>query len=307
METTRQWLEDLGLARYADVFEDNALELDLVRDLSDSDLEKLGVFLMGHRKKLLRAIGSLATASFDGNAAGAPMAQPAQFATIQEAPPSSQTARATGERRQLTVMFCDLVGSTELSTRFDPEDLQEIIRAYQRTCAIAIEQYGGYIAKYMGDGLLVYFGYPQAHENDAEGAARTGLGIVAAMADLNFDIGARMGVDLSVRIGIDTGLVVVGDIVGEAGAEEASVTGETPNVAARLQALAEPDQVVIGRLTRELVGDMFACEDLGEHSLRGIAEPVRAWLVLHESDANANIGDSPVGAKLPLVGRQEPD
>ena len=158
--------------------------------------------------------------------------------------------RAEAERRQLTVMFCDLVGSTSLSAQFDPEDLREIIRAYQAACADAIAAYGGYVAKYLGDGVLVYFGYPQAHGNDAERAVRAGLGIVEAVAKIGAVNEQLRGPQLSVRVGINTGLVVVGDLIGEGAAEQASVVGETPNVAARLQELADPKQVVIGPLTR---------------------------------------------------------
>jgi class 3 adenylate cyclase/predicted ATPase len=218
---------------------------------------------------------------------------------------ASSPAYAEAERRQLTVLFCDLVGSTELSTRFDPEDLREVIRAYQGACAKVIAKYDGFIAKYMGDGVMVYFGYPQAHEDDAERAARAGLGIIEAIADLDTTYAPTRDVNFAVRVGIDTGLVVVGDIVGENAAEEASVVGETPNKAARLQALANPNQVVIGPLTRELSGEVFAYEDLGEHHLKGIAEPVRAWHVAGESAAESRYEAKHVGAGLPLVGRQE--
>ena len=297
MSDVVRWLEELGLGRYAETFAENDVDLDVLPDLGEGDLEKLGVSL-GHRKKLLRAIAALADVG------------PRQSDTVEPTPdtdgvsPRADTP-SEAERRQLTVMFCDLVGSTELSTRFDPEDLQEVIRAYQDACAKVIAEYDGYIAKFMGDGVLVYFGWPRAHENDAARAARTGLGIVEAMTGLGSAQASPREVELAVRVGIDTGLVVVGDIVGEGTAEEASVVGETPNVAARLLALAEPNQVVIGPLTRELIGRAFACEDLGAHRLKGIAEPVRAWRVVGAGDIDSGYEAGRLEGGLPLVGRQE--
>ena len=280
-----QWLERIGLAKYAPLFAENEVDFDVLLDLTEQDIKDLGIPL-GPRKKLMKAIAAL-----DGAAAFA-------------APPDvAHASRAEAERRQLTVMFCDLVGSTELSTRFDPEDLREIIRAYQDVCTRVIAQYDGYIAKYLGDGVLVYFGYPQAHENDAERAARAGLGIVAAVANLGTADEAWRGVNLAVRVGINTGLVVVGDIIGEGAAEQASVVGETPNIAARLQGLAGPNQVVIGPLTRELVGDVFACEDCGAKAIAGIADPVPVWRVLRE---RTGVPERSSEARTgPLIGRQE--
>ncbi len=213
----------------------------------------------------------------------------------------TETRPAEGARRQLTVMFCDLAGSTELSTRLDPEDLSELIGSYQNTCARVIDQYDGYIAKFMGDGILIYFGYPQAHENDADRALRTGLGIVEAMAEFNAALGEG-GIALAVRIGIATGLVVVGETLGEGAAEEKAVVGETPNLAARLQGLAPLYDVVIGPATRVLVGEEFDLEDLGAHRLKGIAEPVPAWRVVGLRDAEARRRGRAV---LPLVGRDD--
>ncbi len=293
-----QWLEGLGLSKYSALFAENEVDLEVLPDLTEQDLKDLDIPL-GHRKKLMKAIAALSEGASTADHEAAPDAA--------SPPAHAEATHAEAERRQLTVMFCDLVGSTELSTRFDPEDLQEMIRAYQEACAKVIAEYNGYIAKFMGDGVLVYFGYPQAHENDAERAARSGLGVVEAVAGLGTAQAPLRGVELAVRVGIDTGLVVVGDMVGEGAAEEASVVGETPNVAARLQALAQPNQVVIGQLTRELIGEAFACEDLGAHHLKGIAEPVRAWRVLGEGDVDAD-GDyeaKRVGGGLPLVGRQE--
>jgi class 3 adenylate cyclase len=215
------------------------------------------------------------------------------------------TPSSHSERRQLTVMFCDLVGSTALSTRLDPEELQDLIRAFQDRCAGAITRFDGFIARYMGDGMLVYFGFPRAHEDDPGRAVLAGLAIVAAIADLNRDLRAKNDVDLSVRVGIATGQVVVGDIVGEGAAAESTVVGETPNLAARLQGIAQPNQVVISSNTHGLLGCQFECEDLGAQSLKGLSASVTAWRVVAEKDLDAEtVADVSAGA-MPLVGRQE--
>jgi class 3 adenylate cyclase len=217
----------------------------------------------------------------------------------------AEPTRTDAERRQLTVMFCDLVGSTALSTSLDPEDLREVITAFQNRCREAIQPYQGFIARYMGDGMLVYFGYPQAHEEDAERAARAGLEIVRSMAALNSDVGDAYGLELAVRVGVTTGPVVVGDIIGEGAAEEAAVVGETPNLAARLQGVAQPNQLVIGPVTRRLVGELFELEDRGVHELKGISEPVRVWRVVSEREVEGRFEAGHMGGGLPLVGRQE--
>jgi class 3 adenylate cyclase len=204
------------------------------------------------------------------------------------------------ERRQLTVLFCDLVSSTELSARLDPEDLREVIAAYHRAVAETVSGFEGFVAKYMGDGVLAYFGYPQAHEDDAERAVRAGLGVIDAVA--------RLGVNsakLQARIGIATGLVVVGDLIGEGSAQEQSVVGETPNLAARLRALAESDQVVIAAGTRRLVGNLFEYRDLGAVEVKGIAAPVPAWQVLRQSVVASRFEALRGSALTPLVGRDE--
>jgi class 3 adenylate cyclase/predicted ATPase len=219
--------------------------------------------------------------------------------------PDKTALEHEAERRQLTVMFCDLVGSTALSTKLDPEDMREVITSFQDKCRQAIRQYGGFIARYMGDGMLVYFGYPQAHEDDAERAVRAGLAIVRSMAELNVEIGKRYEVVLAVRVGVATGLVVVGDIVGEGAAEEAAVVGETPNLAARLQGVAEPNQVVVASVTHQLLGALFEHEDLGKHELKGITQPVQVWRVTAEREVESRYEAKRVGARLPLVGRQE--
>lgn len=217
---------------------------------------------------------------------------------------SPEQALPGGERRHLTVMFCDLAGSTELSTRLDPEDLQDVIRGYQDTVTKIIEEFGGFIAKYMGDGVLVYFGYPRAHEDDPERAVRAGLGILEALPALNSTVGAAKRIELGVRVGIATGLVVVGDIVGEGTAEEKSVVGKTPNLAARLQGLAPPNGIVISPETRQLTGDVFDYKDLGTYELKGFAEPVAAWQVLGESTADSLFEVAPSGALSQIVGRE---
>jgi class 3 adenylate cyclase len=231
------------------------------------------------------------------------LAQPARSGS--SPPKPAEPTRTDAERRQLTVMFCDLVGSTALSTRLDPEDLREVITAFQNRCREAIQRYQGFIARYMGDGMLVYFGYPQAHEDDAERAARAGLEIVQSMAALNAGVGKVYGLELAVRVGVTTGPVVVGDIIGEGAAEEAAVVGETPNLAARLQGIAQPNQIVIGPVTRHLVGELFELEDCGTHELKGISEPVSVWRVVSEREVESRFQARRVGGGLPLVGRQE--
>src|SRR5690349_6923064 len=204
------------------------------------------------------------------------------------------------ERRQLTVMFCDLVGSTELSSRLDPEDLREVIAAYHRAVAGVVTGFDGFVAKYMGDGVLVYFGYPRAHEDDAERAIRAGLCLTDAVGRLDLK-----SVKLNMRVGIATGLVLVGDLIGEGSAQEQSVVGETPNLAARLQALAEPDAVVIAAATRRLVGDLFEYRDLGAVEVKGIAAPVPAWQVLRPSVVESRFEALRGSALTRLVGRDE--
>ena len=252
------WLRSLGLGQYEALFRANEIDADILPELTDVDLEKLGVPL-GHRKRLLRAIAGLAAA---------------ETLTVPSAS-TGVTPPDAAERRQLTVMFCDLVGSTALSVRFDPEELREEIRAYQNAVSGVVARYDGFIAKFMGDGVLAYFGYPRAHEDDAERAVRAGLEIAAVVARLE----TRGTEPLAARIGIATGLVVVGDLVGEGSAQEQAVVGETPNLAARLQALAEPGQIVLAGATRRLIGDLFRLRDLGRQAVKGFTEPVEAFAV----------------------------
>jgi class 3 adenylate cyclase len=279
------WLQSLGFDRYEPLFRENEIDWEVLPKLTSEDLKEMGVVAIGHRRKLLAAIAAL-----DAEMPAAP-----ETAASHDAP-----APAEAERRQLTVMFCDLVGSTELAARLDPEDLREIITGYHRAVADEVRSFDGFVAKYMGDGILVYFGYPQAHENDAEHAVRAGLGIVAAVSRLDIK-----SVKLQARVGIATGLVVVGDLIGAGSAQEQSVVGETPNLAARLQALAEPDAVVIAASTRRLVGDLFEFRDLGAVEVKGIVEPVPAWQVLRPS-AVASRFEALRGSGLTrLVGRDE--
>jgi class 3 adenylate cyclase/predicted ATPase len=279
------WLQGLGLERYVPAFLENRIEADILPSLTVEDLKDLGVTLVGDRRRLLDAIAALGAAV---PPAATPVAAP-------DAP-----APAEAERRQLTVMFCDLVGSTALASRLDPEDLREVIGAYHRAVAGVVAGFDGFVAKYMGDGVLVYFGYPRAHEDDAERAVRAGLGVIDAVGRLD-----AKSAQLKARVGIATGLVVVGDLIGEGSAQEQSVVGETPNLAARLQALAEPDAVVIAAGTRRLVGDLFECRDIGTVEVKGIAEPVSAWQVLRPSVVASRFEALRGSALTPLVGRDE--
>jgi len=283
MQPIAEWLEKLGLGQYAQRFAENGIDLSVLQDLTDQDLREVGV-LLGHRRKILRAIAELA-------------GRPGTPQLKEEPVPKPQDA---AERRQLTVMFCDLVGSTALSARLDPEDLRGIIASYHRCCTELIERNGGFVAKYVGDGVLAYFGYPQAHEHDAERAVQAGLALVEGLPKLD----TAACVPLQMRVGIATGLVVVGDLIGAGAAQEQAVVGETPNLAARLQALAEPAAVVIAASTRRLTGGLFDYRDLGTTALKGFAENVPAWQVLGASTIESRF-EAMRTAMTPLVGRDE--
>ena len=284
MPKIQEWLASLGLSEYADRFVENDIDISVLRDLTDQHLKDLGVSL-GHRLKMLRAIRELDEAS---------PATPSPAAASRPSPLDS------AERRQLTVMFCDLVGSTSLSVGRDPEDLRELISRYQRAVAETVQREGGFVAKYMGDGLLVYFGWPRADEADAERAARAGLAVVEAIR-----ANATPGPRFSVRIGIATGLAVVGDLIGEGAAREQAVIGETPNLAARLQSAAEPDTVVIDSASRTLIGTMFECRSIGPLLLKGWREPVSAWTV-EAAAAVQSRSEALYGRALtPLIGRDD--
>ena len=280
------WLRSLGLEQYEATFRDNAIDDSVLPDLTDQDLEKLGI-LLGHRRKLLRAIANIdATAQTASSAVGATVA-------VDVSP------RDTAERRQVTVMFSDLVGSTALSARMDPEDLREVISAYQKCVAETVQRFDGFVAKYMGDGVLVYFGYPQAHEDDAERAVRAGLELVAAVG------GLKTHASLQTRVGIATGLVVVGDLIGSGASQEQAIVGETPNLAARLQGIAEPNGVVIAESTRRLVGNLFELNDHGSQELRGIAGSVKAWAALRPASVESRFDALHATGLTELVGREE--
>jgi class 3 adenylate cyclase/predicted ATPase len=282
MQQIADWLKMLGMSEYAERFAESDIDTSVLRDLTDQDLKELGVSL-GHRRKMLRAIAELA-----GNAPTSP--QP---------PLTESKPQDTAERRQVTVMFSDLVGSTALSANMDPEDLREVISAYQKCVAETVRRFGGFVAKYMGDGVLIYFGYPQAHEDDAERAVRAGLELVAA-------VGAnKSSVSLQTRVGIATGLVVVGDLIGSGEAQERGIVGETPNLAARLQGVAEPNMVVIAEGTRKLLANLFELHDLGAKELKGIAGPVRAFAALRASAAEGHFEAMHGNGLTALIGREE--
>ena len=258
-----QWLQDLGLPNYAVLFREQAIDADVLPSLTDADFEKLGLPL-GHRKKLLTAI-----------------------AALQAAPSSTAMRRPShAERRQLTVMFVDLVGSTSLCTRLDPEDMRETLTAYQNAVAGEIARFEGNLAKFMGDGVLAYFGWPSAHEDEAERAVTASLAIVEAVDRLQ----SPDGRPLAARVGIATGLVVVGDLLGTGAAQEEAVVGDTPNLAARLQVMAGSGEVVVAEQTRRLIGGLFEAEDLGLCELRGF-------------ESRSRLGESPAGARRRAASR----
>ena len=280
------WLRDLGLERYAQAFCDAEVTPEVLAELTDADLRELGLPL-GPRKAVLKAIRDLA---------GPPAAEAARA----EAGLMSIPVPPRAERRQLTVMFVDLVGSTALSARLDPEEMGKVLRAYQDAVAGEVLRWEGHVAKFMGDGVLAYFGWPKAHEDEAERAVRAGLAVIEVVGDLL----TPTGEPLAARVGIATGLVVVGELVGEGGAREEAVVGETPNLAARLQGIAPAGAVVVGEATRRLLGGLFALEDLGARVLKGIAEPVRAFRVVGENPVEDRFGARQTGGVLPLVGRE---
>jgi class 3 adenylate cyclase/predicted ATPase len=273
------WLRSLGLERYEATFRDNEIDDAVLSSLTSEDLKDLGIGIVGHRRKLLNAIAALRAAAVG----------PAAL---------DVAARDYAERRHVTVMFSDLVGSTALSARMDPEDLREVMTAYQRCVAETVHRFGGFVARYMGDGALIYFGYPQAHEDDAERAIVAGLELVSAVTAL------AATVVLQTRIGIATGLVVVGDLIGSGDAQERGIVGETPNLAARLQALARPNTVVIAEGTRKLLGDLFEFEDLGAQELKGIGQ-VHAYEVLRASAIASRFEALHATGLTALVGREE--
>jgi class 3 adenylate cyclase len=263
----RDWLRRLGLDQYEAAFRRNEIDEAILPKLTAEDLKDLGVSIVGHRRKFLEAIAALRT-----DEGGKP-------SSVDEASTSRSGVgpEDRAERRQVTVMFSDLVGTTALSGRMDPEDLREVISAYQNCVGESVRRFGRLCREVHGDGVLIYFGYPQAHEDDAERSVRAGLDLVAEVGSL------KTHTRLQTRVGIATGLVVIGDLIGSGPSQEQAIVGETPNLAARLQGIAEPDSVVIADSTRRLIGNLFELDDLGAQDLKGIVEPVRAWAAVRPS------------------------
>ena len=280
------WLRILGLERYEAAFRDNEIDDTVLLSLTAEDLKELGVGILGHRRKLLDAIAAL-------------RANESAKVPPTDTPPTVGSPRDAAERRQVTVMFSDLVGSTALSARMDLEDLREVISAYQKSVTETVRRFGGFVAKYMGDGVLIYFGYPEAHEDDAERAVRAGLELIAGVTAL------KSSVSLQTRVGIATGMVVVGDLIGSGEAQERGIVGETPNLAARLQGIAEPNVVVVAEGTRRLLGNLFELQDFGARDLKGVAGPVRAWAALRASSAEGRFDALHASGLTALVGREE--
>ena len=280
MQEIAAWLGRLGLGQYAQRFADHEIDVSVLPHLTDQDLKDIGIPL-GHRRKILVAIGELSAAP--------------------EPPAASRLPKTANvaERRQVTVMFVDLVGSTELSARMDPEDLRDIISTYQKCVTETVRRFGGFVAKYMGDGVLIYFGYPEAHEDDPDRAVRAALQLIAAVSAL------AAPVPLQIRIGIATGVVIVGDLLVSGDAQERGIVGETPNLAARLQMIAAPNTVVIADATRKLLGNLFELQDLGAKDLKGIQGAVRAWAALRPSSVASRFEAFHASALTPLVGREE--
>lgn len=280
------WLRDLGLGRYEQAFRDHDIDVSLLPTLTDSDLRELGIVSLGHRKRLLAAISELA-------------------APAERSPPdlsvalSSTSGPPQAERRQLTVMFVDLVGSTALSSRLDPEEMREVLHAYQNAVTGEIARVDGHLAKLMGDGVLAYFGWPRADEYDAERAVHAGLAIIEAVKRLS----TPFGEPLAARVGIATGLVVVGELIGDGAAREEAVVGETPNLAARLQEVAPSGTVVIAPGTRRLLGDTFDLRDCGPIRLKGFDQPVRSFEVLRQHLTQSRFEARHSGSSIRMVGR----
>ena len=289
------WLRTLDLERYEAAFRENDVSASVLPGLTAEDLKELGITSVGHRRLLLEAIAALRTGA-------GPTGDSAQFS---RSPATSnfndnRSLGSIAERRQLSVMFCDIVGFTALSSRLDPEDLSAVTRGYQSCVATTIARFGGFIARYVGDGVLIYFGWPESREADAERAVRAALAVIAAIGQSPIRTES-----LQVHIGIATGLVVVGEPIGTGEARQQTAIGETPNLAARLQGLAEPNSVVIDATTRRQIGDLFGCGDLGLHSLKGLPEPAQAWQVLDEAAVESRFEALHAGTLTPLIGRDE--
>jgi class 3 adenylate cyclase/tetratricopeptide (TPR) repeat protein len=288
------WLRGLGLEQYEVAFRENAIDEKVLIRLTAEDLKELGVVAVGHRRMLLDAIAGLR--------GGTELKAEAPADVAPAKTPDSAALRAwptdSAERRQVTVMFADLVGSTALAARMDPEDLREVVAAYHKCAAGIVRRFGGFVSQYLGDGMLAYFGYPQAHEDDAERAVRASVELVAAVAAL------KTRVPLQTRVGIATGLVVVGDVIDAGGSQERGIIGETPNLAARLQGIAEPNMVVVAESTRKLLGNLFELKDQGTRELKGIATPVPVWAVLRGASVVSRFEALHATDLSPFVGRE---
>jgi class 3 adenylate cyclase len=282
-----KWLERLGLGKYTTVFAENDIEFRALRHLTDEDLKSLGISL-GHRRILLAAIAEL------------PSTYPEDTGDEFRQPPGADATSAhLPDRRQVTVLFSDLVGSTELAHRLDPEDLRELIRVYQDAVAGVVARYGGYVANFLGDGIVAYFGWPRADEDQAVQAVRTGLAVVAAVRLVKVERAPQ----LRARVGIASGQVVVGELESAGAKQAGAISGETPNLAARVQAAADEDQVVIAGLTRQLIGAAFELDELGEKTLKGIAGTVPLWRVLRERSLETRF-EARGGQLTAFVGRE---
>jgi class 3 adenylate cyclase/tetratricopeptide (TPR) repeat protein len=288
-----RWLERCGLGEHAATFAAQGVDWDVLGDLSEQDLKELGLSL-GDRKRLLKALATLTDSS---NAAG--KAEPERS----EPRPTAASTAVEAERRQLTVMFIDLIDSTPLAERFDPEDMRQVLGIFHQACVSAVDAHDGHIAQYIGDGVLAYFGYPKAHEDDAVRAVLAGLAVIATLRQANDRLEAEKGVRLQLRIGIETGLVVAGEIGAGSTRDRQAVVGETPNLAARLQSLAAPDSVVVGPATERLIQGSFLLENLGRHELKGVSIPIHIYRVLAQTDAVDSFEIRAGRGLTPLIGR----
>src|SRR5215472_2268748 len=287
MQSIAEWLQKLGLGQYAQRFAENDIAFSILPDLTDQDLKEIGVSL-GHRRQLLREIANL------GKTVGTPPLAPSASAPPIAAPTVTPSAEAAGERRYLTVMFCDLVGSTGIAAKLDAEEWRDLVNAYLDGASAAVTEMGGHVAKKLGDGLMALFGYPLAHENDAERAARAALSIHRALADLNRKNAGAGKPELVARIGLETGPAVV-DAAGE-------IYGDVTNIAARVQALAEPGAVLITARVQRQVAGLFVADERGTHTLKGVSEPTALFRLTRASGGGRRAGQRHL---TPLVGRDE--
>lgn len=309
MSDVSSWLVEHGLGQYAETFEASDITIDLLPELNQDDLKELGLSL-GHQKKLLRAVQSqFGDGSTDVNPLQSTHSPDASIVPNGSPPsPTSsypQSGVSTSERRQLTVMFCDLADSTQLVSQIGAEEMQDLYRDYQAICVRAVNRYNGYVATYLGDGVMVYFGYPQARERDADRCIRAGLLLLELLKPLNVEYNRRHGIEVAVRIGIATGPVVVGDIIGEGASMQASVVGETPNLAARIQGLGGRNSVTVSNLTYRLTASSFDFVDRGQHTAKGIVKPVQIWGAIRPRRTQNPVTENDQMAIKPMIGRRE--